>query len=90
MLSILTAAIALAANPWALIGYLALGLYATSVWRAIRYGALWGLAIQLFTISLGNVALFDATLPVQTALRLVGAAIITVAVYYLSRLLRRR
>lgn len=90
MLTILTGAIALAANPWALVGYLALGIYATSLWRAIRYGALWGLAIQLFAISLGSAELFDAGLPIETALRLIGAVIITVAVYYLSRLLRRR
>ncbi len=90
MLLLLTTAISLAANPFALIGYIGCGLAANSVWRAIRYGALWGLAVQVFVVSVGNAPLLDAGLPLQTALRLLGAVIITVGVYYLARVLRRR
>lgn len=90
ILSILSAAVTLAANPFAMIGYIGFGLAATSVWRAIRYGALWGLAVQVFVVSVGNAPLFDPGLPIEVALRLLGAIIVTVGVYYLARALRRR
>ena len=89
LLQILSTAVALAANPFALIGYIGCGLAATTVWKALRYGVLWGLAVQVFVVSVGNAPLFDAGLPFQTALRLLGAIIITVGVHYLARALRR-
>ena len=61
------------------------------VWQAIKLGFLWGLAIQVVAIALGRVSLFQVEkLAVNTALTLFGAVLITVGVFYLARLLRRR
>ncbi len=90
-MEIIAAALGQAATPFALIGYLGLGVFATRVSQAIKLGFLWGLAIQIFAIALGRASLFHVeTLAVNTALTLFGAVLITVGVFYLARLLRRR
>lgn len=91
MLEFVTLAVSLAANPFALAGYIALGVYSTSWLRAVRYGLLWGLAVQIFVLALGKANILDVeALAVQTGLRLVGAVLITLAVYSLYGLLRER
>lgn len=91
MLEIVILAVSLAANPFALAGYIGLGVYATTWFRAVRYGFLWGLAVQIFDMALGDTNVLDVeALAVQTGLRLVGAVLITLAVYSLYGLLRGR
>ncbi len=89
MLELITAAIEVAANPFALVGYIGLGVYSQTLWQALKYGFLWGLAIFIFRIALSSSQLsaFDE-LAVRLGLHLVGALIITVGVFYLYRLLR--
>ncbi len=89
MLELITAAIEVAANPFALVGYIGLGVYSQTLWQALKYGLLWGLAIFIFRIALSGSQLsaFD-DLAVRFGLHLVGALIITVGVFYLYRLLR--
>ncbi len=89
MLELITAAIEVAANPFALVGYIGLGVYSQTLWQALKYGLLWGLAIFIFRIALSGSQLtaFDE-LAVRFGLHLVGALIITVGVFYLYRLLR--
>lgn len=90
VVELLTQAIQLAADPFALAGYILLGVYSQSLWQALKYGALWGVAIVVFTIALGHAPLTEPqALAVRFALQLVGALIITVAVFYLYRALRR-
>lgn len=90
ILQLITTAIELAANPFALAGYILLGVYSQTLWQALKYGFLWGVAIFIFSIALGGSQVLDfAALAVRLGLYLVGAIIITVAVYYLYRMLRR-
>ena len=90
ILELITKAIDLAANPFALVGYIGLGVYSQTLWRAVKYGFLWGVAIFIFSLALGGPQplQFDL-LALSFALRLVGAIIITVGVFYLYRMLRR-
>lgn len=89
MLQLLTTAIELAANPFALAGYIGLGVYSQSLWQALKYGFLWGVAIFIFIIALSGSQLPDMNaLLVRFGLHLLGAVIITVAVFYLYRMLR--
>lgn len=91
MIALLAAAIQLAANPIALVGYIGLGVYTQRIWQAIKYGLLWGLALQLFAVASGREDILDADrLAATTVLRLTGAVILTVTAFYLARLLRRR
>lgn len=91
MLDFLALALSQNTNPFALAGYIGLGVYATSTWRAFKYAVLWGLTIQIFVLALGKTDILAwAELAFETALRLVGAVIITMAVYYLCRLMRGR
>jgi hypothetical protein len=91
MLSYLNLALELTASPIALAGYIGLGVYATTPWRAFKYAFLWGLAVQIFALALGRVSFLDLQgLVTQTCLRLVGALIVTMGVFYLYRLMRRR
>lgn len=91
MLEIFTLALDLTSSPFALIGYIGLGVYATTPWRAFKYAVMWGLAIQIFALSLGRADFFDLQgLAVQTGLRLVGALIVTMGVFYLYRIMRGR
>ncbi len=89
VLELLTTALELAANPFALVGYIGLGVYSQTLWQALKYGFLWGMAIFIFSIALGRLQplQFDI-LAVRFGLHLVGAVIITVAVFYLYRMLR--
>lgn len=90
MLSYLNLALELTASPIALAGYIGLGVYATTPWRAFKYAFLWGLAVQIFALALGRVSFLDLQgLIEQTALRLIGALIVTMGVYYLYRFMRR-
>jgi hypothetical protein len=90
MLDFLALALSQNTNPFALAGYIGLGVYATSTWRAFKYGLLWGLTIQIFVLALGKTDILDwAGLALETALRLAGALIITMAVHYLYRMMRR-
>ena len=89
MVEILNLALALTASPFALAGYIALGVYATTTWRAFKYAILWGLTIQIFALALGRVSFLDLEgLAIQTVLRLFGALIVTMGVFYLYRALR--
>ena len=91
VLSLLSTAVVLAASPWALVGYLGLGVYSERPWQAIKYGFLWGLTIQIFALALGRIPLTNlGQMAVSTVLRLVGAIIITLAIFYLARFVRRR
>lgn len=90
MVEILLYTLDLAANPFAAVGYIALGVYATSTWRAFKYAILWGLTIQIFALALGKTDFLNLQgLAIQTALRLLGALVVTMGVYYLYRLMRR-
>jgi len=90
ILELITTAIELAANPFALVGYILLGVYSQTLWQALKYGFLWGVAIFIFIIALSGSQLLDfSALAVRFGLHLVGAIIITVAVFYLYRVLRR-
>ena len=90
LLELITKAIELAANPFALVGYIGLGVYSQTLWRALKYGFLWGVAVFIFSLALGGPQplQFDL-LALSFGLHLVGAVIITVAVFYLYRMLRR-
>ena len=89
-MDIVTAAISLAASPIALVGYIGLGVYAARLSQAIKYGFLWGAALQLFAVALGRIPVLDVRLvATTTGLRLLGAVVITVAIFYLARALRR-
>ncbi len=82
-------AIELAANPFALAGYIGLGVYSQSLWQALKYGFLWGVAIFIFIVALSGSKLPEMdVLAVRFGLHLLGAVIITIAVFYLYRLLR--
>lgn len=88
MLDFLALALSQNTNPFALAGYIGLGVYATSTWRALKYAVLWGLTIQIFVLALGKTDILAwKDLVFETGLRLVGALIITMAVYYLYRLM---
>ena len=90
LLTILSAAVSLAASPWALIGYIGLGVYSERLWQAVKYGFLWGLTVQIFALALGRIPLLDVSrIALTSVLRLLGAIIITVAIFYLARLVRR-
>jgi hypothetical protein len=89
VLELITTAIELAANPFALAGYILLGVYSQTLWQALKYGFLWGVAIFIFIVALSGAQILDFNaLAVRFALHLLGAIIITVAVFYLYRLLR--
>ncbi len=89
-MDIVTAAISLAASPIALVGYIGLGVYAARLGQAIKYGFLWGAALQLFAVALDRIPVLDVRLvATTTGLRLLGAVVITVAIFYLARALRR-
>ena len=82
MLAYLTLALELTSNPIALAGYIGLGVYATTTWRAFKYAVLWGLAVQIFAVALGRVSFLDLEgLIAQTCLRLIGALIVTMGGY---------
>ena len=90
-MEIVIAALGLAASPIALVGYIGLGVYAARLWLAIKFGILWGLALQLFAVALGRISILDPqAIALTTALRLLGAVLITVGVFYLARVVRRR
>ncbi len=90
-MEIVTAALGLAASPIALVGYIGLGVYAARLWLAIKFGILWGLALQLLAVALGRISILDPqAIALTTALRLLGAVLITVGVFYLARAVRRR
>ena len=88
MLDILTAAISLATNPVALIGYVVLGVVAQRPLQALKYAVWWGLAMQVFAVAARSVDLFDLQAVALTAiLRVTGAILITLGVYFLARAL---
>ena len=90
-MDVVAAAVAQAATPFALIGYLGVGVYAGRVWEAVKLGLLWGLAIQVFAVATGRISLLRVeALAVNTGLKLGGAVLITLGVFYLARLVRRR
>ncbi len=90
ILQLITTAIELAANPFAMVGYILLGVYSQTLWQALKYGFLWGVAIFIFIIALGGSQLPDLNaMAVRFGLHLMGAIIITVGVFYLYRMLRR-
>ncbi len=84
------AAIGLAASPIALVGYIGLGVYAGRVFDAVKFAILWGLALQLFAVALGRIPILRIDLVATTTiLRLLGAVLITLGVFYLARAVRR-
>lgn len=89
-MDIVTAAVGLAASPIALVGYIGLGVYAARLGQAVKFAFLWGAALQLFAVALGRIPVLDVRLvATTTGLRLLGAVLITVAIFYLARALRR-
>lgn len=91
VLDLITSAIELAANPFALAGYILLGVYSQTLWQALKYGFLWGVAIFIFIVALGGAQILDFNaLAARFVLHLLGAIIITVGVFYLYRALRGR
>lgn len=91
VLELTTTAIELAANPFAMAGYILLGVYSQTLWQALKYGFLWGVAIFIFRIALGKALLTDmAVVAERFGLSLLGAIIITVGVFYLYRWMRGR
>lgn len=89
MIDLAAAAMDLAAQPVALVGCIVLGVLARTAIHAIAYAAGWALAMQLF-VTVTSIGLADpGSLVVQSGLRVVGAAILTLAVYLLYRALRR-
>ncbi len=86
---ILVLAVRLASEPLAIIGFAWLGIVSKSPLHALRYAALWALTVQVFDISLGRSAFEPEAILFETALRLVGAVIVTLGIYYLARRLRR-
>jgi len=89
MTEFLVLALSLTTNPFALVGYIGLGVFATSTWRAFKYAILWGLTIQIFSLALGKTSFLDlGDLALLTVLRLVGALIVTLGVFYLYRAMR--
>ena len=90
LLELLTTAIEQAANPFALAGYILLGVYSQTLWQAFKYGFMWGIAIFIFRVALGGSQILDFdALAVRFVLSMVGALIITIGVFYLYRALRR-
>lgn len=90
MIAYLALALELTSNPIALAGYIGLGVYATTTWRAFKYAVLWGLAVQIFALALGRISFLDLEgLIAQTILRLIGALVVTMGVFYLYRFMRR-
>ena len=89
VLQLFTTAIELASNPVALAGYILLGVYSQTLWQALKYGFMWGVAIFIFIIALGGSQLADVNVvAIRFGLHLVGAILITVVVFYLYRALR--
>ena len=90
VLQLISTAIELAANPFALAGYILLGVYSQTLWQALKYGFLWGVAIFIFIVALSGSKIADfEVLAVRFGLHLLGAILITVGVFYLYRMLRR-
>jgi len=90
MVEILSYTLDLTANPFAAAGYIALGVYAANTWRAFKYAVLWGLTIQIFVVALGKTDFLNLQgLAIQSTLRLFGALVVTMGVYYLYRTMRR-
>ena len=89
VVKLINLAIELASNPFALAGYIALGVYSQTLWQALKYAVLWGAAIFIFIVALSGSGLsaFDV-LALRFGLHLLGALIITVGVFYLYRALR--
>jgi hypothetical protein len=90
MLALFAAAVTLAAHPVALIGYIALGVVARTVWLAIGYAAAWALVMQFFVMVTGTGFADPAGIAVQLGLRLAGSVVLTLAVFALYRVLRGR
>ena len=87
MIEILVAAIALAAQPVALVGYIMLGVWARSWLHAVGFAVAWALAMQLFVIVTGSFA-DPLAVAIQFGLRAAGAVVLTLAIYLLYRVLR--
>ena len=82
-------AIELASNPFALVGYIALGVYSQTLWQALKYGVLWGVAIFIFIVALSGSQLSAIdVMALRFGLHLLGAIIVTVGVFYLYRVVR--
>ncbi|MFQ5972687.1 MAG: hypothetical protein ACE5Q3_10160 [Alphaproteobacteria bacterium] len=89
MLELVSLAVDQAANPFALVGYIAIGAYVQRLWHAIKFGFLWGLAFHIFAIALGSIDLLDPSRVLVTGLlRVTGAVLVTIAVFYLARAVR--
>lgn len=88
MTDLLLAAIELAAQPVALVGYLVLGVWARSAIQAIAWAAAWALAMQIFAMVTGGGFVDPQALVVQFALRAAGAIVLTLAIWLLDRVLR--
>ena len=86
---LLVAALRIVSHPLALVGFIALGVVATSGFKAARYGALWALAVQLFEMALHRTSLAPLSILFETGLRAAGGVLISVGVFYLARWLRR-
>lgn len=88
MIDLILGAIALAAQPVALVGYIVLGVWARNIWQAAGYAAGWAVAMQLFVTLTGGSFAGPTLFAGQLALRLIGAVVLTLAIYLLYRVLR--
>ncbi len=89
ILEILVLALRLASEPLALMGFAGLGIVSKSPLHAVRYAALWALTMEIFGLGLGRSAIDPMSIIIETGLRLIGAVIVTLGVFYLARRLRR-
>ncbi len=90
ILDLLVLALRLAIEPLALIGFAGLGIVSKTPAQALKYAALWTLTVEIFGLGLERGGLAPGPIVAETALRLVGAVILTLGVFYLARRLRRR
>ena len=88
MTDLFLAAIDLAAQPVALVGYLVLGVWARSIVQAVAWAVGWALAMQLFVMLTGGGFADPAALVIQFALRAAGAVVLTLAIWLLDRTVR--
>lgn len=88
MEDLLIAAITLAGHPVALVGYIALGVWARSALHAIGYALAWAAAMQLF-VTVTEPGMADpAAIAVRLGLRAAGSAVLTLGIFLLYRALR--
>ncbi|MGE0255320.1 MAG: hypothetical protein AB7N54_05780 [Alphaproteobacteria bacterium] len=89
---LVTLALGLVAEPVTLVGCLLIGVGARSFGLVLRFAALWGVALQLFSVALGRWSLLEPEgLAIATVLRVVAVVALALAIHALARrVLRNR